>query len=810
MDQAPFRPFFTNAILEGSAILFVGAGLSFLCKNKNGATLPNGEVLKQQLHAETGTRKIFPLEKISSFYVKKFGSARLYEYLVNALTVHSMSKELIDFYKLPWRRIYTTNYDNAIEFARHSSRGRASYNLQDPTIEIPDGAIVHINGSIETVAPQTIAENLRLTDYSYANSNFESQKEWCQFFLNDLRVTRMVIFVGYSLADLDIARLLLTTALQAKTIFFIAPDADEVEVATLEPFGAVNTDGIESLFNLITEAKKTFQKSELSPTFYSIAPVSELKGANADRPVTAKIFEQFVYGALAFPEIVSGALVVGKTPFNVTRTLVESCARAVVRGDARDFAIVGDLASGKTFAAFDVARILISAGYQVYWVQDGRKLESDLDRLSTINEKVCLIVDGYGKYIDTVRNYIRRRPAHHVLVVTERSATHEVVWPLLREHLLSSHVPEIVLDQLADREIADFEELTNFTGLWTKELAGRTPGHRRGYISGALNRSLYRLLLEILKSEKVKTEIASILAPISENVDARRFFTTALIVSFLGYNFWINDWQSFYRIRNVRDLLRKYSDQIRHFVVVDASSIRPRTNVTSLFMLQNYVDDETICECLADIYEAAVANQNSDSEFRDAYFNLTRYNVIEPLFSERNKLKMLVKYYETIRPIGDTRNNPDYWLQLGIASTIASQFSDAETAFKNAYARENSKNRPNTVRIDNYYARFQLEHAAWIDRPDQAFRLFKSGFNLLLKQIFKDDNRHYPFKAGRALAGLAAKHFDHWSAIEQQSFAGGCATLLKKAQEWTAKNKSHEDVSAMIREINVIQKRIGK
>ena len=270
MDQAHIRPSFTNAILEGSAILFVGAGLSFLSKNKNGTTLPNGELLKQ-LHTETGTKKVFPLEKISSFYVKKFGSARLYEYLLNALTVHSMSKELVDFYKLPWRRIYTTNYDNAIEFARHSSRGK-----------------------------------------------------------------------------------------------------------------------------------------------------------------------------------------------------------------------------------------------------------------------------------------------------------------------------------------------------------------------------------------------------------------------------------------------------------------------------------------------------------------------------------------------------------LGIASTIASKFSDAETAFKNAYARENSKSRPNTIRIDNYYARFQLEHAAWIDGADQAFRLFKSGFNLLLKQIFKDDNRHYPFKAGRALAGLAAKHYDHWSTTEQQSFAGGCSTLLKKAQEWTTKNKSsYEDVSAMIREINLIMKRIG-
>jgi hypothetical protein len=125
-------PSISHSILDGSAILFVGAGVSFLSKNKNGDTLPNGDKLKEQLHIETKTRKPFTLEKISSFYVRKLGSAKLYDYLVDTLSVYQVAKELVDFYKLPWRRIYTTNYDNAIEFSRQSTRGRASYNRHYP------------------------------------------------------------------------------------------------------------------------------------------------------------------------------------------------------------------------------------------------------------------------------------------------------------------------------------------------------------------------------------------------------------------------------------------------------------------------------------------------------------------------------------------------------------------------------------------------------------------------------------------------------------------------------------------------------
>lgn len=794
-----------TSMLDGSAVLFVGAGLSFLSTNKNNNPLPNGDAVKHVLHTATGTKNAYTLEKISGFYVKKLGSAKLYEYLTRALTVERVDRSLTEFYKLPWRRIYTTNYDNAIEFARHSTRGRASFTLSDRPREIPDGAVIHINGSIESVSPQTISDDLRLTDYSYATSNFQAHSEWTQLFLNDLRVARGIVFTGYSLADLDVARLLATTNLQSKTIFYIAPDADEVEVSSLEAFGTVNTDGIESLFEIVNTTKKSFTKAEAPAVYYSIIELNGYRSQTDQLASSVKVHEQLVYGTLNFPDVISDSFALGRTQFNIPRSSLTPRAEAVARGDFRDFAIVGDLASGKTFAALQAAKILIAAGYKVYWVQDGRKLNVDFDQLSRDPDKVCVIVDGYGKHLDAIRTYIRQRPNTHVLIVTERSATHEIVWPLLREHLPSSLVPEVVLDSLTVDEIPGFEELTNFTGLWNKDLAGRTSQQRRSYIENTLNRSLYRLLLEILKSEKVRKEIETLLAPINENEDIKRFFTTAFIVGSLGYNFWINDWQNFYKMKNVRDILRGYSEHIRHFVVIDASTIRPRTSVASVFMLQNYVDDETICECLADIYFSAVKNADADAEFRDAQFDLIRYSFIEPLFSNRNKLDMLVRYYNEIRPIGDTRNNPDYWLQLGIASTIASNFEKAENAFLNAYAREKSKKRPNPIRIDNYYARYQLEKAAWVDDPVDGFKLYKSGLSLLLKQIFRDDNRHYPFKAGRALSALAAKHYTRWSPTEQASFLGGCETLLQKAQDWQNKNRiNNEDVAMMIKETNQI------
>jgi tetratricopeptide (TPR) repeat protein len=259
-----------------------------------------------------------------------------------------------------------------------------------------------------------------------------------------------------------------------------------------------------------------------------------------------------------------------------------------------------------------------------------------------------------------------------------------------RPHLLAADVPEIVLDNLTDLEIAGFEELVNFAGLWGEEVAGRSRQQRIYYVSNTLGRSLYRLLLEVLKSRKVQHEIESLLAPLRADTGVRHFFTTAFIVSILGYNFWINDWQAFYKLKNAREVLRKHAAHVAHFVLVDVASIRPRSGVLSLFMVRHYIDDETIMECLSDIYEVAATN-HGDNEFERAQHDLLKYSVVEPIFSSRNKLEILIKYFEEIRTIANTRNNPDYWLQMGIACTIYGDYESAQRAFDNAYSREKAK-----------------------------------------------------------------------------------------------------------------------
>jgi hypothetical protein len=796
-------------ILDGAATLFLGAGVSFLATNKDSQPLANGDQLKRLLEAEL---KMPPsnhaLDKLANHFRHKCGASALYDLLTTSLTATNVDARFADFLCHDWRRIYTTNYDNSVEIACRGRKSRPPYTCADKVNVVPDGAVIHLNGSIAKLAPITIDDDIRLSDRSYATASL-LQNPWRHVFTNDLRVSRAIIFAGYSLADLDIARILLSEqSLRRKLYFIVSPSADEIEIDALSSYGEVFPMGIEHLFQVVASAALGYDVRSRPEGFTSIVEFSRKSRGRKSLPATL-VDNQLIFGEPAIDEIINGAVAFDKVPYLVPRDDVGQALAAVINGHARDIVLVGGLASGKTFSSLQVGQQLLQEGYRVYEVNDGRRLQYDLDRLCRISDRVCLLVDGYRQYIDELKFYISQRPNLHTLVLTERAATHEIIWPLLSQNLSSSSV-EVELDKLSEKEISGFDALINFSGLYPEHIAGRLPDQRIRFVREDLHCSLYRLLLEVIKSKRVQNEIEKLLAPLRENSETQDFFTTAFIISALGLPFWINDWQAFYKLRNARELFRKHSATVGHFVVMDTATIRSRPGVASLYMLREFIDDDTIARCLADIYEVAVENSD-DSEFERIRYDLIRYNTIEPLFSENGKLERIVQYYDSIRPIGDTRNNSDYWLQLGIACTIHRSFERAGDAFVQAYSRERSRMRPNTKRIDNYFARYQIDRAAHTEDPRDAFRLAHSGVGALLKQIFRADNRHYPFKAGRALTDVAAKHFVKWEPVQQRQFLDACSTLRDKAKSWKANNKGESmDVDILIREVDTIFKGVSR
>jgi SIR2-like domain len=793
-----------RSTLTGTATLFVGAGVSFLSTNSGGQPLPNGGGLSDIIHDKLGIeRRKHGLASIADYYRTKYGASDLMKLLSDSLIATSTDDRLVEFYNAPWRRIYTTNYDQVIARARNTPKTQLFSHIDKP-VNVNDGAIIHLNGNLEKAVAQSIDGDLTLTDSSYGITNLTGSS-WMELFLSDLRLSKFIIFVGYSLADLDIARaLIVDEKLRRKCFIFVGPDADEVEISRLGKYGSVSNEGIDFLFEQFRSTKTTFTSPPPESKLLHSQELN-LEGSAPDKPAAAILFDQLVYGQIPINAILAGKEVTPDLPFLVNRVEISAAMVSLSNGSFRDMFITGELASGKTMGLVQIAKAALESDMRVFWLNDGRNFEQDLAMIARLDGHVLLVCDGYVARLEALKTYIKIRKPQQKLVLSERTATHELVRSGLESEPNFGPVRDVSLTRLSTTEVQGFDRLVHFAGLWG-ENAGLSPAGRERLISIDLQSSLYRILLEIIKSEKVQSEIKRLLSPILQDEDALRFFLTAFIVNIFAYNFWINDWQRFYKIENIRKLIANHIDAVGHFINLDSAQIYLRSGILSRHILRSFADDQIILDCLIDMYDRSSQNSFSDEEFSKISFELRHYNHIEPLFSNKEKLHYLRRYFQEIRGFPKTESNSDYWLQFGIAMSIHGDHLLAGEAFKTAYAKERAKDKPNLTKIDNYFARFELESATSEPDSSVAFGLAQSGANKLMKQTFLENNRHYPFKTGRSFSGIAANHYESWDQASKNGFKLICKKLRERAMSWRIHNKSdNRDVNFLISDMDQLQ-----
>jgi hypothetical protein len=348
-------------------------------------------------------------------------------------------------------------------------------------------------------------------------------------------------------------------------------------------------------------------------------------------------------------------------------------------------------------------------------------------------------------------------------------------------------------------DLEKLDGLLNFSGLW-KEFAGWKTDRRIAFAQGTLAASLSRILIRAAQSDDIIKRIKREIEPILEDKDVVIFFVSALILNVLQYNFWISDWQNFFSTRNVARGLERHRAALAHFVNVSSSTISARAGLIATEILNNVIDPPTKIRALQGIFKAAMNFSSSDDELRHLAIDLMKYSHIESFFPEGpEKLASLKAYYHGIRNWGDTANRSDYWLQFGIALSIHgnlesdNDLNECKLAFKNATEREKARREPNLRRIDNYYSRFQLQMAVVERSPDEAFNLFWNGSLKLVKQIFDEETRHYPFKVGKLFTDIAAVHYRSWNGEKQGRFVQRCKEMLSFADERLERSR-HRDV----------------
>lgn len=202
-------------------ILFLGAGFSSNARNRSGLPIPTGGQLSSILQSDLGLVKRYELDVLAREYIFQKGENILYDLLIDRLNCGSTNESIDTIVSQDWKRIYTTNYDNVVDYSlSKSNRTISSYSCISNSvsdIQRIKRSIIHINGRLFKSSPlfaepidfRVFSDEITLTRASYLSDRFVGSP-WHWLFKSDLSVASYVVVVGYSAYDLDIARIIYT------------------------------------------------------------------------------------------------------------------------------------------------------------------------------------------------------------------------------------------------------------------------------------------------------------------------------------------------------------------------------------------------------------------------------------------------------------------------------------------------------------------------------------------------------------------------------------------------------------------------
>ena len=384
-----------EAIAGGKAVLFVGSGYSRNSIGLNGDVLLTAKELAKRIGDLGNFDADDDLRYASEKYIRDNDPQALVEMLLDLFSVKDTLPHQISIASAPWRRIYTTNYDTCIEEAGKKSGKRihnVSLDERPGDFLIHRNACIHLNGSIKTLTENTLNNSFKLSESSYLSADSFINSNWYYPFKRDLEMCSALVFVGYSLYDIEIQKMLFANdEFQSKTYFFTSPTVSERERFKLAPFGECIPIGAEGFAKELDEKLSHFLPLTNEFPLTSITKYIADSGGELARDRDVERF--LLYGDVKDAILDTAAYTDDGMPLLIRRQDLGYAAEALANG--RHIAITADFGNGKTIFLRTLKSQLSQKGFSVYTVDNSDIYNrDDLEILATTSIRTYVFIDS--------------------------------------------------------------------------------------------------------------------------------------------------------------------------------------------------------------------------------------------------------------------------------------------------------------------------------------------------------------------------------------------------------------------------------
>ncbi|WP_178088707.1 SIR2 family protein [Plesiomonas shigelloides] len=764
-------------IATGQAILFTGAGFSCLTTNLDKEEPSAAKSLAHDICSLGGFELDDDLRYATDYFLSKNNASDLISLLKRKYTITQTHGSHEEICKAKWRRFYTTNYDKSIEIAS-ANVGKLveciDVSYPTDTYYKKESLCIHLNGSIDSLNENSIETTFKLSTSSYISPDSFTKSDWHYYFKKDLERCSAIVFVGYSMYDIEVQKILFENSdLKDKTYFITRNNPDPKTVFTLEKFGTVIPIGVQGFADLLNQNADTINQYDSEYHLQSLAvyDLSHNKVEIRDADVEAMIMFGHINSA-SIDDAVLGEQII---PSLVVRDSLSIIKQFVSEG--KNVVLYSDMGNGKSIISSQIHSYLTASSYECYYVSDiEADYITDVDHLSKLNKKIVITLDGYERYIDLLEHFSLSSPDNITIIATSRTAEHERLRHQLKE--INFEYAEICLDELNTNEINHLIDIIDNLGMWGDN-AGFSTHQKIKFISQKNNSQLSLTLLNLFNSPQFKERITTELTPLVRDKEVKdTIFAIALseVLDLPCRNSLISDISGNHKIYSA-DL--KHNKNFKNLFHMDGDGIKTKSSLFCLSLIRHHFTPSYVTETMLKIAKRFNDYRARDYEQRTIFLATLRFSFIERLLSDTNKKGNLKRYYESLKvSVGWLKNDPHFWLQYAMANITFKEYSKAQLFLKSSYSLARKRERYHTSDIDTQQARLFLLVAMEETEQHKIFDGFTKAHTLLDKL----DNDVYKYRQVDIYSDFYNSCYEKLSDGNKVSFQRSCQKMERSIE----------------------------
>jgi SIR2-like domain len=775
--------------LDGDAILFVGAGFSVGAINLKGERFLTGSELASVFAARAGLPSNTSLEDAAEAYEEKFGTDALIRELQQEFTASKLQPYHREIARFPWKRIFTTNYDNVLELAYSTeSKKLVPITLDRNIYAIPKQhtICVHLNGYVDILDRNNLDSQLKLTEPSYVTSSV-AESPWAMLFRQDIRLAKAIFFLGYSLYDLDIKRLLVESPhLYDKTFYVIGKNPDAATQRRTSRYGSVLNIDVQEIAQLLSSKRSSYQPPERA---VSLSSINEHTTVTVRSPLTDKNFLDLLAFGVRTDALVSESLHFEKT-FFLERSETHEVFHLIDSGE-RIIAISSDLGNGKSLFLDGIRLRALEKGFRVFDVRERvEEAALELESIAKLPDKILVTIEEYQNWLPEIRSFRINASDQAVLIVTARNFINDLAIDDLLKATGNEDVSEIRIDSLDDQEINWFVEALNEYGLWGS-FAGQTKQQKTRYLKQNCSRQVHAILLKLFDSPDIGTRLRALSDGLRTQRESYEVLLGVFVLTVLNQMPTIDMLTDIWGPELIGSVAFRRNTVVQQFVDFQRYEILVRSPVSAQYLLRRIADPNLIVNVLIKMAKRANAGAAVSPQYRSLYTTLMKFSSLQLILPE-DKPGAVITYYETIKNLEGSKSNVLFWLQYAIACLVIGDLQRAKKYFDTSYSLAEERGW-DTFQIDNHFARFLLVQAVDLDHRS-ALENFRSARNIINRQI-RDERLHYPYRVAIQYQSFFDTFARKFSSAELFEISTAAKVILDQIQRLPVERKKHRYVS---------------